>query len=91
MYKNNATDVHKKIKYPDWDFHYFPQSLNNNSGIALQNRFINRGFSCTEPPNFVKIICQIYPTNVVVKWLTLLFPIWEVPGSNLSLETSYPD
>jgi hypothetical protein len=27
----------------------------------------------------------------VVKWLTLLFPIWEVPGSNLSLETSYPD
>jgi heme-binding NEAT domain protein len=28
--------------------------------------------------------------NVVIEWLTLLFCIWEVPGSNISVETSYP-
>jgi hypothetical protein len=29
--------------------------------------------------------------NVVVEWLALLLSIWEVPGSNLGLETGYPD
>jgi hypothetical protein len=29
--------------------------------------------------------------NVVVEWLTLLLHIREVPGSNLSPETGYPD
>jgi hypothetical protein len=28
--------------------------------------------------------------NVVVKWLTLLLLILEVPASNLALETGYP-
>jgi hypothetical protein len=29
--------------------------------------------------------------SIVVEWLTLLLPIQEVPDSNLSLETGYPD
>jgi hypothetical protein len=29
--------------------------------------------------------------NVVVEWLTLLLRIREVPGSNLSPETAYPE
>jgi hypothetical protein len=29
--------------------------------------------------------------NVVVEWLTLLLHIWEILGSYLSQETSYPD
>jgi hypothetical protein len=29
--------------------------------------------------------------NVMVEWLTLLFRIREVPGSNLGPETGYPD
>jgi hypothetical protein len=29
--------------------------------------------------------------NVVVKWLTLLFRIWDVPGPNLDSKTGYPD
>jgi hypothetical protein len=29
--------------------------------------------------------------NVLVEWLTLLFHIREVPGSNLGLETGNPD
>jgi hypothetical protein len=29
--------------------------------------------------------------NVVVEWLTLLLRIQQVPGSNLGLETGYPD
>jgi hypothetical protein len=29
--------------------------------------------------------------NVVVEWSTFLLCIWEVPGSDLSLETSYPE
>jgi hypothetical protein len=28
--------------------------------------------------------------DVVVEWLTLLLPIWEVPDSNLGQETGYP-
>jgi hypothetical protein len=34
---------------------------------------------------------QTYPQNIVVKWLTLLFHVWEVLGSNLYLVTGYPD
>jgi hypothetical protein len=29
--------------------------------------------------------------NIVVEWLTFLFRIWEVPGSNLGLESGYPN
>jgi hypothetical protein len=29
--------------------------------------------------------------NITPEWLACLLHIWEVPGSNLSLETSYPD
>jgi hypothetical protein len=34
---------------------------------------------------------QPFKPNVVVEWLTLLFRIWMVAGSNLDLETSYSD
>jgi hypothetical protein len=30
-------------------------------------------------------------TNIVAEWLALLLRIWEVPGSNLGSETSYPE
>jgi hypothetical protein len=30
-------------------------------------------------------------SNIVVEWLTLLLHIGEAPGSNLGLESSYPD
>jgi hypothetical protein len=29
--------------------------------------------------------------NVVIVWLTSLFRIWEVLGSNFGLQTGYPD
>jgi hypothetical protein len=32
-----------------------------------------------------------HPLNIMVEWLTLLLHLQEVPGSNLGLETSYPD
>jgi hypothetical protein len=34
---------------------------------------------------------KIMKRSTVVEWLTLLLHTWEVPGSNLSLETGYPD
>jgi hypothetical protein len=38
-----------------------------------------------------RVLCRIFSLslpNVVVEWLTLLFRIREVPGSNLSTETA---
>jgi hypothetical protein len=35
--------------------------------------------------------CSLIKLNVVVKWLTLLLHIQEGLGSNLGLETDYPD
>jgi hypothetical protein len=29
--------------------------------------------------------------NTAVKWLTFVFHIWEVPGSNLEPKTGYPE
>jgi hypothetical protein len=65
-----TTDVYKKIRYTDWDCHYFPWSFKNNSGIALQNCIINRVFLTYKATAFCFIMCHIQP-NVVVKWLTL--------------------
>jgi hypothetical protein len=39
----------------------------------------------------VDIILSLKRPNVMVKWLTLLLRIWEVPGSSLGPETGYPD
>jgi hypothetical protein len=41
--------------------------------------------------NFYIVVPQCEFPNVVVEWLTLLFRILEVPGSNLILETGRPD
>jgi hypothetical protein len=40
---------------------------------------------------FQQIFIMHLIPNVVVEWLTFLLRIREVTGSNLSLETSYPD
>jgi hypothetical protein len=34
---------------------------------------------------------QQRPPNIVVEWLTLLVPMWEVPGLNLGPNTSYSE
>jgi hypothetical protein len=38
-----------------------------------------------------KVSRTVLIPNVVVEWLPILLRIWEVPGSNLGLETGYPD
>jgi hypothetical protein len=51
---------------------------------ASTNRFLKH-------VNYAILFLIEWLPNVLVRWLTFLLYIQEVPGSNLSLETSYPD
>jgi hypothetical protein len=46
-----------------------------------------RGNSSTDTQSHTTITVL----NIMVKWLTPLLHIWEVPGSNLGTEISYPE
>jgi hypothetical protein len=39
----------------------------------------------------VLVSAQLISPNIVMEWLTFMFHIREVQGSNLGLETDYPD
>jgi hypothetical protein len=51
----------------------------------------NISFSFSELASHIKVQSKLFKPNVMAKWLALLLHIWEVSGSNLGLETDYPD
>jgi hypothetical protein len=63
------------------NFHAIKRNVLCNSIIRKTQAISNVGI--------IKLLCIL--TNVVAEWLTLLLHIWEVPGSNICLETGYPD
>jgi hypothetical protein len=47
--------------------------------------------SAAGTPHIIELLHDTHVIEVVIEWLTLLHYIWEVSGSNLGLETDYPD
>jgi hypothetical protein len=72
-----------------WNSKWFePYIEHQGHSCIFQHRKFNEG-----APIF-SLLCVHTPCfgpNFVVKWLTFLLHIWEVLGSNLGPETSYPD
>jgi hypothetical protein len=85
---------HSQFVKPYWILYYRFSHLFLSHPSGLLPRVFLTEIKCTFP---VLPICKHISSHhnlspkIMVEWLALIFHIWEVPSSNLSLAVGYPD